>query len=57
MITYEDIKKTKLLRHILKRLIYNMPVRGAYSGAAEPPVRCGVSHVSVPDGATLLELM
>lgn len=29
----------------------------AYSGAAEPPVRRGVSHVSGPDGATLLELM
>ena len=25
-----------------------------YSGAAEPPVRRGVSHVSGPDGATLL---
>ena len=28
----------------------------AYSGAAEPPVRRGVSHVSGPDGATLWEL-
>ncbi len=32
-------------------------IHSAYSGAAEPPVRCGVSHVSGPDGATLLELM
>ena len=31
-------------------------LKSAYSGAAEPPVRRGVSHVSGPDGATLLEL-
>ena len=54
LLVIEDFGLMELDMDKCRDLFEIIETRDAYSGAAEPPVRRGESHVSGPDGATLL---